>query len=406
MNTTRIFIFTLLVLFTYFLLTASTDAQEVRGILSGHTGHVYSVAFSPDGQTLASGSRDNTVRLWQLPLTHVTHVEISPSPVVPPAIGEQFTINLNIVRGENVGGYQATVAFDDTALRYVESANGDYLPGAFFVPLVMENDRVMLGATALAGANNGDGTLATLTFEVLEIKASILGLFNVILTDSEGKTLPRLTFSGRVAESPLLGDINGDGVVNVLDLVRVASPFGQRAEGKVDVNGDGVINIIDLVKVAGAIGAGAAAPSSLDPQVLAVFTAVDVQRWVTQAQQLTLTDATSQRGLLFLEQLLAALTPKVTALLPNYPNPFNPETWIPYQLAESADVSISIYSAAGKRIRSLALGHQPVGIYADRSRAAYWDGQNEQGELVASGVYFYTLMAGEFTATRKMLIRK
>ena len=92
--------------------------------------------------------------------------------------------------------------------------------------------------------------------------------------------------------------------------------------------------------------------------------------------------------------------------LPNYPNPFNPETWIPYQLAASADVSISIYAADGKLVRTLSLGHQPVGIYESRSRAAYWDGRNALGEPVASGLYFYTLTAGEFSTTRKMLIRK
>ena len=95
-----------------------------------------------------------------------------------------------------------------------------------------------------------------------------------------------------------------------------------------------------------------------------------------------------------------------TTLLPNYPNPFNPETWIPYRLAEPADVSISIYAADGTLVRTLDLGHRSVGIYESRSRAAYWDGSNALGEPVASGVYFYTLTAAEFTATRKMLIMK
>lgn len=98
--------------------------------------------------------------------------------------------------------------------------------------------------------------------------------------------------------------------------------------------------------------------------------------------------------------------PTKTALLPNYPNPFNPETWIPYQLAKPADVTVSIYAADGKLVRTLELGHQPVGIYRSRSRAAYWDGRNAQGERVASGVYFYTFTAGDFTATGKMLVRK
>ena len=93
-------------------------------------------------------------------------------------------------------------------------------------------------------------------------------------------------------------------------------------------------------------------------------------------------------------------------LLANYPNPFNPETWIPYQLSEAADVSVSIYAVDGHLVRRLDLGHQSAGVYRSRSRAAYWDGRNEFGERVASGLYFYTLTAGDFTATRKMLIRK
>ena len=106
-----------------------------------------------------------------------------------------------------------------------------------------------------------------------------------------------------------------------------------------------------------------------------------------------------------LEQLLTSLIPKETVLLPNYPNPFNPETWIPYQLAVPANVSISIYSASGQLVQTLELGHRSVGIYESRSRAAYWDGKNTLGEPVASGVYFYTLTTGNFTATRKMLIQ-
>ena len=85
----------------------------------------------------------------------------------------------------------------------------------------------------------------------------------------------------------------------------------------------------------------------------------------------------------------------------NYPNPFNPETCIPYQLANPADVSVRIYSVDGTLVRTLPLGHKAVGTYQNRSRAAYWDGKNEVGEPVASGIYFYTLTADNFTATRK-----
>jgi predicted double-glycine peptidase len=101
-----------------------------------------------------------------------------------------------------------------------------------------------------------------------------------------------------------------------------------------------------------------------------------------------------------------SVLPAETSLLPNYPNPFNPETWIPYQLAKPADVNVSIYAADGKLVRTLALGHKQAGIHQNKSRAAYWDGKNAQGEPVASGIYFYTLKADDFTATRKMLIKK
>ena len=100
------------------------------------------------------------------------------------------------------------------------------------------------------------------------------------------------------------------------------------------------------------------------------------------------------------------MIPKETGLLPNYPNPFNPETWIPYRLAHASDVTLTIYDATGAMVRQLDLGHQQAGFYTARNRAAYWDGRNKNGELVASGIYFYTLIAEDFTATRKMSIRK
>ena len=102
----------------------------------------------------------------------------------------------------------------------------------------------------------------------------------------------------------------------------------------------------------------------------------------------------------------APLTPAETALFPNYPNPFNPETWIPYQLAEATDVTLTIYDIRGREVRRLALGHRPAGFYRSRGRAAHWDGRNQIGEKVATGLYFYTLTTGESTATGKMLIQK
>ena len=98
-----------------------------------------------------------------------------------------------------------------------------------------------------------------------------------------------------------------------------------------------------------------------------------------------------KQGIISLEELLNSVTPEKTVLLPNYPNPFNPETWIPYDLAEDADVRIHIYNLKGQSIRQLKVGFQTAGTYRTRSRAAYWDGRNAAGEPIASGVYFYTL---------------
>ena len=95
-----------------------------------------------------------------------------------------------------------------------------------------------------------------------------------------------------------------------------------------------------------------------------------------------------------------------SALYNNYPNPSNPETWVLYHLASNADVQILIYDVKGELVRRLDLGHQKAGDYTDRSRSAYWDGRNEHGESVTSGVYFYTLTTDDYTETRKMLILK
>ena len=125
-----------------------------------------------------------------------------------------------------------------------------------------------------------------------------------------------------------------------------------------------------------------------------------------------------QRGVIFLENLFEALVPAATlpgrtALLSNYPNPFNPETWIPYQLAHPAEVTLIIYDTQGAPVRQFELGHQPASAYTDKTKAVYWDGTNESGEPVSSGVYFYQLRVrgipggrGFLAPIRPMVIRK
>ena len=103
---------------------------------------------------------------------------------------------------------------------------------------------------------------------------------------------------------------------------------------------------------------------------------------------------------------LGNIVPKSSLLLQNYPNPFNPETWIPFQLSKEADVIIRIFNASGKLVRTLSLGRKEPGLYVDRDRAVHWDGKNEVGEEITSGIYFCSITAGEFSATRKMIVKK
>ena len=209
----------------------------------------------------------------------------------------------------------------------------------------------------------------------------------------------------------IVGDANGDGIVNILDLVLVASQIGESGKTVADINGDGTVNIQDLVVIANRVGHTAAAPSAH------ALTAGQVEQWLSLAKQkvsrpiqiqtsLSQSEFSYEHGIWALEQLLRMLVPKETTLLANFPNPFNPETWIPYQLAIASDVHITIYDWRGTLVRQFDLGHQPAGLYQDRSRAVYWDGTNELGESVASGIYFYTFITGDFSATRKMLILK
>ena len=202
-------------------------------------------------------------------------------------------------------------------------------------------------------------------------------------------------------------DVNRDGVVSILDLILVAQDFGKAVSRnpRTDVNADGLRNVLDLNLVAKQIDAetGAAPLASV---LDASISPARVRAWISMAERFNDNSLAFSEGIANLKRLLATLLPSQTAVLANYPNPFNPETWIPYQLAEPADVRMRIYDMRGVVVRELKLGHQPAGEYREKSRAAYWDGRNQVGEPVASGLYFYTLTAGEFTGTGKMLIRK
>ena len=379
------------------------ETGEALNLLTGHTSWVGSVSFSPAGQTLASGSLDGTVRLW----------DAETGEALQTLTGHTKGV-LSIAYSPD-GETIASGSEDDT-VRLWDAGTGEPL-------------KTLTGHTGYVGsvAYSPDGKVlasggygetvrlwSTETGEILQTLTGHTHYVNSVSFSPDGKTLASGSSDGTVllwkvppnTPEKTPEDVNLDGVVNIQDLVVVAANLGQTGANVADVNLDGVVNIQDLVLVAAALGTAAAAPGILHLDSETALTKTEVTQWLQHARQLDLTDPTFQHGVRFLERLLAVLTPKETALLPNYPNPFNPETWIPYHLAEAAVVTLTISDIQGRVVRVLALGHQRAGIYADRSRAASWDGRNTQGEPVASGVYFYRLTAGDFTATRKMLIRK
>ena len=200
-------------------------------------------------------------------------------------------------------------------------------------------------------------------------------------------------------------DVNGDGKVDNTDAGLVIDALGTR-NAAYDVNGDGTVNFLDVVLVF----------DNRDDNVAGAPTIVGMKLSAVQIdiiqEQIELLIATNDRSpaamrtLVYLQQLLAMARPEKTQLFANYPNPFNPETWIPYELATDTHVTITIYNTQGVVIRTLQFGHQSAGYYTGRDRAAYWDGRNALGEQVASGLYFYQLETDEMSLMRKMVILK
>ena len=210
-------------------------------------------------------------------------------------------------------------------------------------------------------------------------------------------------------------DVNQDGSIDATDSALVTAAFGQTGEAivnsRTDVNWDDTVDGDDLTLVTYHINGGGA------PSIVGMFSLLDPKMLKkldpeTLQTQLDILRAESDgslgylRAITLLESVLAAMRPNKTLLLANYPNPFNPETWIPYHLANPSKVVVIIYDTRGAIVRQLDLGHKVAGYYTNRSRAVHWDGRNNIGERVSSGIYFYQLQADNLSRIRKMVILK
>ena len=334
----------------------------------------------------------------------------------PIHIDDTFTFDVRAESISDLAGWQFDIAFDPAVLEAIEVSEGDFLKtdggSTFFQSGRIDNAAGkitgLIAGRISEGGVSGSGSVLQVRFKAKSEGETELALGNFLFGSNTEESIPAgpLEIRITVEERLLTGDVNRDGVVNILDLIRVARQLGQRvsAESAVDINDDGVVNIFDLTLVAQGIGKTTAAAPAV---VTGRADTATIAAWIALARLEDDGSIAFRQGIANLESLLASLfIPQETALLANYPNPFNPETWIPYQLATPAEVMLTIYDMTGSTVRHLEVGHRAAGVYQNRSRAAYWDGRNGRGESVASGLYFYTLKAGEFTATRKMLIRK
>ena len=332
----------------------------------------------------------------------------------PIHLGDTFTLDISAETVFDLAGWQFDIAFDPAALEAIDVSEGNFLKAdggaTFFQSGSIDNAAGRIAGLSAARLStqgvSGTGTLLQVRFKAKSAGETELALQKFQFGSATGDTIPAGPHEIRIVVEERLatGDVNRDGVVSILDLILVAQQLGKRvsAGSAVDVNGDGVVSILDLIRVAQGIAGSPAAPS-VGTESAAAAT---IEAWIAQARLEDDGSPAFKQGIENLQALLASLIPEETALLHNYPNPFNPETWIPYQLAHAADVTLTIYDTKGVLVRQLNLGYQQAGYYTNRIQAAYWDGRNHLGESVGSGVYFYQLRAGDYSTLRKMVILK
>ena len=424
----------------------NTQTGQYETPLAEDINDILSLVLSPDGQMVASGSKDGTVQLWDVQRLSEPEVLLAISKRPPMYWIDAEAGTLHRLVGDEVENLVPTVK-NATSLA-VDMAGGELY--------WTEKTGNTTGKIQRA---NLDGTNVQLVKKLTSVPHGIaIDTTNskIYVTNGWGK-IQRLNLDGSNFQSNLITDLQHPKHL-VLDVARGKVYWAEQTDnrtGKIQrahLDGSNVELVKELTSVPHGIAIDAVNRklyltnswgkiqrlnvdgsnfqpnliTDLDaPQGVSVDTAGRKIYWTEQNSirradlngkniEDVVTSVGTPIGIVLGNGPAAAPAapalvehpPEATVILANYPNPFNPETWIPYQLSENADVAISIHATGGQLVRTLNLGHQAVGIYESRSRAAYWDGRNALGERVASGLYFYTLTAGDFTATRRMLILK
>ena len=324
-------------------------------------------------------------------------------------IAIDVAVNLNTVGGLAVGG--GKVYWTEMTSASAGTVNGANLNGTNFAALATLLSAPMGISVDTAGSKlywtNARGRVQSANLDGSGIKNVVEGLISPSKLAIGGANTETTTVKAATPakKDNAKYDVNGDGTVDNTDASLVSAGF-DTGNAKYDVNGDGKVSFLDLLLVFDNRDDDAAAAPAIVGMKL---NAVQIDRIEEQIDLLIATNDRSPaalRTLVYMQQLLVTARPEKTQLFANYPNPFNPETWLPYELATDTHVKITIYNTQGVVIRTLQFGHQSAGYYTDRDRAAYWDGRNALGEQVASGLYFYQLETDTMSSMRKMVILK
>jgi len=330
--------------------------------------------------------------------------------------GDLFTVNVVAESISKLSSFTLELKYDPAILRifnvkHASFANWRPRPkdigeSDVWLPVSIDNDKGILTLAASKTRDDGvsgTGVLATITFNAVGTGESLIGFQTVSLMDVLEKTIqPELREAKAVVRDFGLYDLNKDGVVDILDFIEM------QPDGEADVNGDGVIDILDLVAD---MGPG----RDLGIWDVNGDGVVDIQDFIIiRTENGAELDANGD-GVVDILDIVYILNstkaspnmvPMANGLGEIFPNPMNPEAWIPFKLATDSEVAIRIFNSRGQLVRKIDLGYKNPGSYVTRSTAAYWDGMNENGEKVPSGIYFYNIKAGNFTATKKMVVLK